>query len=149
MSHLPERQEGYGNVFWLPEKEGDPIPLAVRQMRLMTAAPKLLAMLKIAVATADPAKHKWVKEAQDAIAEATGQPFDAKEAEAARHMHRAAPRMYAALKVCEKTVKHFQGWLYYVDEFLHQQDEKSHKDIDDVLQEAHTAIAEADGEILF
>ena len=41
-SHLPERQKGDGNVFWLPEKEGDLIPQAVYQMKLMATAPKLL-----------------------------------------------------------------------------------------------------------
>jgi hypothetical protein len=83
-SHLPgskvariaDRPFGTG-CFWLPESEGDETPLLVRQMQVMAAAPQLLALLKIAVATSDPARHRWVKEARDAIAAATGQPFDA------------------------------------------------------------------------
>lgn len=39
---------------------------------LIAAAPKLLESLKIAIATADPVKHKWAKEAWQTIAEATG-----------------------------------------------------------------------------
>jgi hypothetical protein len=69
----------HSKTCWLPE-EGEPIPQLVRQLWLMETAPKLLAMLKIAVATADPAKHRWVKEAWEVIAAATGQPFDAKKA---------------------------------------------------------------------
>jgi hypothetical protein len=51
--------------------DDDPDPKRERE-RLHRAAPKLLAMLKIAIATADPAKHKWVREAWDVIAEASG-----------------------------------------------------------------------------
>src|SRR5437588_557288 len=67
-SHLPsskiariaDRPFGTG-TFWLPESSEDETPALVYQMKLMATAPKLLAMLKMAVATSDPAKHKWVK----------------------------------------------------------------------------------------
>ena len=147
-SHLPERQEGYGNVFWLPEKESDPVPLAVRQMQVMTAAPKLLHMLKIAVATADPKRDKWVKEARDAIAEATGQDYDQKEAEAARHMHRAGPRMYAALKACDPMLRDYGELIRVVDKLLKPQGELP-KQIEDVQREAFAALCFAKGEIAF
>lgn len=147
-SHLPERQEGYGNVFWLPEKETDPVPQAVRQIRVMTAAPKLLDMLKIAVATADPKRHKWVKEAQDTIAEATGQEYDQKEAEAARHLHRAAPRMVAALKACDPMLRDYGELVRVVDKLLKPQGELP-KQIEDARFEARAAWHDAQGEILF
>jgi hypothetical protein len=35
---------------------------------LIAAAPELLAALKIAIATADPAQHKWIAEARAVIA---------------------------------------------------------------------------------
>ncbi len=52
-SHLPQtnmprwkdREFGDG-CFWLPEEEGDEVPLLVRQMQAMAAAPRLLAALK-------------------------------------------------------------------------------------------------------
>jgi hypothetical protein len=56
-SHIPDsktpprwkaREFGDG-CFWLPEEEGDPVPRLVRQMRLMTAAPKLLEALRTVV----------------------------------------------------------------------------------------------------
>lgn len=55
---------------WLPEP-GQPLPQLVYQLWAMEAAPKLLAMLKIAIATADPV-HKWVAEAREVIEEAEG-----------------------------------------------------------------------------
>jgi hypothetical protein len=62
----------YLNTCWLPECDEDEVPALVSQMRLMTAAPKLLDMLKIAVASTNPAKHKWVKEAQDRLGRRPG-----------------------------------------------------------------------------
>ena len=78
-SHLPfttmprwkDRDFGDG-CFWLPYSDSDePTPVLVRQMQVMATAPKLLAMLKMAVAASDPAKDTWVKEAREVIAEAT------------------------------------------------------------------------------
>ena len=110
-SHVPSTRIGgrtfETGTFWLPEEEGDEMPLIVRQMQVMTAAPKLLAMLKVAVATADPAKHKWVKEAFDAIAAASGQEYDRKEVDATRHLHRAAPQLYAALETCHAMLEDY------------------------------------------
>jgi len=139
-SHLPERQEGYGNVFWLPEKESDPLPKAVRQMQVMTAAPKLLDMLKIALATADPKRHKWVGEAQAAIAEATGKEYDQKEAEAARHLHRAAPRMYEALEACFTMLGHYHEVAT---------GNRTRDRINEVRERAFAACCAAKGEIAF
>ena len=148
-SHLPQtnmprwkdREFGEG-CFWLPEEEGDPVPYLVRVMQLMTAAPKLLAMLKVAIATADPAKHKWVKEAWDVIAEATGQPFNATEG----HTHLAAPRMYAALKKCETMLREYKQLaearaVYFGVETGHVSSQ-----IEAVRQKAATALAEARGD---
>lgn len=52
-SHIPFRMppkwagRGFGEgCFWLPEQEGDPVPLLIRQMQLMTIAPKLLESLE-------------------------------------------------------------------------------------------------------
>lgn len=99
VARLADRPFGTG-CFWLPEDDDQPMPVLVRQMQLMTAAPKLLEMLKIAVAIADPSRHKWVKEAQAVIAEATGEAYDRKKAAATWDMYRAAPRMRAALQAC-------------------------------------------------
>lgn len=154
-SHLPsskvakiaDRPFGTG-TFWLPEEQGDEMPTLVYQMKLMTAAPKLLDFLKIAVTTADPKRHKWVKEAQNAIAEATGQKYDQKEAEAARYMHRAAPRMYAALKVCEAMLREYGELIRVVDKLLKPQGELPTQ-IEQARREAFAAICEAQGEIAF
>ena len=103
-SHLPgskvariaDRPFGTG-CFWLPEENGDPIPQLVQQMQVMTAAPKLLYYLKLAVAADTPEHRTWVQEARDTIAEATGQEFDRQQAKEAQHLHMAAPQLYDAL----------------------------------------------------
>ena len=71
-SHVCGDDEWDEGTFWLPEEEGDATPLLVDQMKLMAAAPKLLGMLKLAVAVADPGKHNWVKEARALIREVSG-----------------------------------------------------------------------------
>lgn len=52
-SHLPCTRIGdrtfQAGTFWLPEKN-DPIPVTLRQLRLMTAAPKLLDALRFLLA---------------------------------------------------------------------------------------------------
>ncbi|MFL5241541.1 MAG: hypothetical protein ACJ8FY_05490 [Gemmataceae bacterium] len=84
-SHLPctriaERTFGAG-TFWLPESSDDVMPQRVCQMRLMTAAPKLLEVLTELlrqidedIATDITTKHfaSAVDDAVAAIAEATG-----------------------------------------------------------------------------
>src|SRR5262249_10973871 len=110
--------------------------------------PKLLDMLKIAVATSDPKRHKWIKEAQDAIAEATRQKFNAQDAEAARYLHRAAPRMHAALKVCEALLRDYGELIRIVDKLLKPQGELPNQ-IEQARQEAFAAVCEAQGEIAF
>jgi hypothetical protein len=155
-SHLPQtrmprwkdREFGEG-CFWLPEEEGDEMPVLVRQMQVMTAAPKLLEMLKIAVATADPARHTWVKEAQEAIAEAAGQPFDAREAEAARHLNRAAPRMYDALQRCEVMLKDYFELAKVVDSRLGPRAVGATDEIEQVRWKAFATLCEARGKIAF
>jgi uncharacterized protein (DUF4415 family) len=102
------REFGEGG-FWLPEKEGDPVPHLVKVMQLMTVAPKLLAACRMVV-------DRWEKgdlagaarACQEAIAGATGQPFHRKEAEA-RHLHQAAPKMYAALKVSAEMLEDYRS----------------------------------------
>ena len=155
-SHLPQskvariadRPFGTG-CFWLPEEEADEMPLLVRQMQLMTAAPRLLDMLKIAVATADPSRHKWVKEAQAAIAEATGEQYVNKEAEAARHMHQAAPRMYAALEACYAMLEDYLVLAKFVDARLESRSRAGTEEIEAARREAFAALCEARGEIAF
>ncbi len=108
-SHLPGMKGGRTfetGTFWLPENAGDEMPTLVRQMQAMTAAPKLLAMLEVAVATSDPAKHRWVEEARDAIAEATGQEAPGGEgADHPRNLFKAAPTLHAALTACEAVLE--------------------------------------------
>jgi hypothetical protein len=84
-SHLPctriaERTFGAG-TFWLPESGDEVTPQRVRQMRLMTAAPKLLEVLTELLRQIDEdiptditTKHfaSAVDDAVAAIAEATG-----------------------------------------------------------------------------
>jgi len=134
---------------WLPECDEDETPVLVYQLKLMAAAPKLLAMLKIAVATADPAKHKWVKEAREAIAEAMGQEFDRKEAEAACHLHRAAPRLFAALETCHAMLEDYMVLTRFVDSRLKPNDRAGTQEIEQARQEAFAALYEARGEIAF
>jgi hypothetical protein len=148
-SHLPERQEGYGNCFWLPEKETDPVPKAVCQMTLMTAAPKLLDMLKIAVATSDPKKHKWIKEAQDAIAEATRQKFNAEEAEATKFLLRASPRLYAALEASLTMLRKYNKYVEAASVLLGPKDDQLPACIEETCYEAYRALAAAKGEKAF
>ncbi len=155
-SHLPQskvariadRPFGAG-CFWLPDDDDEPMPLLVRQMQVMAAAPKLLEMLKIAIATADPTRHKWVKEAQAAIAEATGQKYDTKEAEAAWDMHRAAPRMYAALEACYAMLDDYLVLTRFVDSRLKPRDRAGTEDIEQARREAFAALCEVRGEIAF
>src|SRR4051794_16379186 len=45
-SHICGRDELDKGTFWLPEQPGDLVPLLVRQMKLMTAAPKLLEAIR-------------------------------------------------------------------------------------------------------
>lgn len=45
-SHLPGVREG--RTCWLPEEDGEEVPTLVHQLRVMTAAPKLLAACKLA-----------------------------------------------------------------------------------------------------
>jgi hypothetical protein len=136
-------------TFWLPEYDHEPIPVRVRQMRVMTAAPKLLAMLKIAVATAGTAKQRWVKEAREAIAEATGQEYGHKEAEAARHLHRAAPQLYAALETCEAMLRDYLELARVVDARLGPRAEGGTNEIETARREAFAALCEARGERAF
>jgi hypothetical protein len=155
-SHLPQskvariadRPFGTG-CFWLPDDEDEPMPLLVRQMQLMTAAPKLLDMLKVAVATANPSRHKWVKEAQAAIEEATGQEHDQKTAEATPHLHRAAPRMYAALEACAALLGDYLELAKAVDKLLKPQGQATLDAIEAARREAFAALCEARGEIAF
>ena len=150
-SHLPERQEGYGNVFWLPEKETDPVPQAVRQMRVMTAAPKLLESAEAAWRRAANHEKLTLEECNElyaAIAEATGQEYDQKAAEAARHLHRAAPRMLAALKACDPMLRDYGELIRVVDKLVKPQGELP-KQIEDARFEACAAWHDAQGEILF
>ncbi len=155
-SHLPQtnmprwRNREFGDgCFWLPEEEGDPVPLLVKQMQVMTVAPKLLALLKIAVATADPSLHKWVKEAREAIAEATGQQYDRKEAEATRHLHRAAPRLYAALETCEAMLRDYLELASVVDARLGPRADGKTDEINKAWREAFAVLGQARGEIEF
>jgi hypothetical protein len=153
-SHLPgtkmprwkDREFGEG-CFWLPDEEGDKMPLLVRQMRVMTTAPQLLAMLKIAIATADPAKHKWVKEAHHAIAEATGERGPTREdGDGPPHLYRAAPRLYASLKACEAVLEKCDELVKAVDKLLKPQAELLTQ-IEDALGETVAAFCMARGEI--
>ncbi len=155
-SHLPQskvariadRPFGTG-CFWLADDEEEPLPLLVRQMQLMAAAPKLLDMLQIAVATAKPARQRWVKEAQAAIAEATGQKYAKSTAEAARHLYRAAPRLYAALEVCAALLGDYLELAQAVDKLLKPQGKDALETIQAAKREAFAAIDEARGEIAF
>ena len=74
--------------------------------------------------------------------------YDQKEAEAARHMHRAAPRMYAALKVCEAMLREYGELIRVVDKLLKPQGELPTQ-IEQARREAFAAICEAQGEIAF
>lgn len=148
VARLADRPFGTG-CFWLPEEEWHEMPLLVRQMQAMKAAPKLLEMLKIAIATADPHKHKWVKEAQAAIAEATGQPFDKKEAKATWHLHRAGHRMFEALKVCEEMLKHYKWLAETIATRLAETNGTLPDRIEKARREAFAALCEAGLEIAF
>lgn len=147
-SHLPQskvariadRPFGTG-CFWLPENEGDEMPLLARQMQLMTAAPKLLAMLKVAIATADPAKHKWVKEAREAIAEATGQEHDATEQETP-HLYKAAPSLYAAVSTAYALLGEYKQLAEAVHLLFNSADGLADR-IEKVREQIHSAIYEA------
>lgn len=88
-SHLPCTRIGdrtfHTGTFWLPEP-GDPTPVRLRQLRLMTAAPKLLRACRQALAAMEEAleagdaqartQMEWEGEPmatlRAAIAEATG-----------------------------------------------------------------------------
>jgi hypothetical protein len=155
-SHLPctrmqrwrNREFGEG-CFWLPEEEGQEMPLLVRQMQVMTVAPKLLALLKVAVAAADSAQHEWVKEAYEAIAEATGVKYRRKDAEAVRHLHQAAPRLYAALETCEAMLRDYFELAKVVDARLGPRPGGGTDEIEQAFREAFAALCEARGEIAF
>jgi hypothetical protein len=150
-SHLTSVQDPFehGGTFWLPETDGDPMPAIVRKLRLMTAAPKLLDLLKVAVATADQKKHRWVKEAFAAIAEATGQEYDAKQAETVRHLNRAAPRLLAALEAACALLRDYRTIAEALACLLGgDADTRWHRAMD-VCHEAYHAVAAAKGEIAF
>jgi hypothetical protein len=81
-SHLPssnvprlaDRPFGTG-CFWLPEEDGDKVPLLVRQMQVMTAAPKLLDTLRFLLTDQNSQiDHESRLIAEAAIAEATTYP---------------------------------------------------------------------------
>ena len=153
-SHLPQtnmprwKNRGFGEgCFWLPESEGDRMPLLVRQMQVMAASPNLRAMLKTAIATADPAKHKWVKEARQAIAEATGQEYDAREAEETWALYMAARRLYAALEVCEVLLRDYQWLVETIATKLAETNGSLPERIEKARREVSAALCEARGEI--
>src|SRR5262245_35770995 len=54
-SHICGRDELGKGTFWLPEKDWEPTPVTVRQLRVMTAAPQLLAACKQALAALEAA----------------------------------------------------------------------------------------------
>jgi len=78
LARLANRPFGTG-CFWLPEEEGEEMPMLVRQMQVMTAAPKLLAALLAASDWIDTQAGEPRTEiqatVQQAIADATGRPF--------------------------------------------------------------------------
>jgi hypothetical protein len=71
-SHVCGKDDLGKGTFWLPEEEGDPIPQLVKQMQVMTAAPKLLAACRLVV-------ERWekgdlaeaVRQCAEAVTEAT------------------------------------------------------------------------------
>jgi hypothetical protein len=88
-SHLPSTRIGdrtfETGTFWLPEYEGDTVPLRVRQMQLMKASPRLLQAAECALAdlegimpeiepSGDRTHPGWetIKELQAAIADGKG-----------------------------------------------------------------------------
>jgi hypothetical protein len=150
-SHLTSVQDPFehGGTFWLPETDGDPMPATVRKLRLMTAAPKLLDLLRIAVATADQNKHRWVKEAFAAIAEATGQEHDAKQADPGRQVYQAAPRLLAALDACYPLLVQYRDIAQAAGHLLGGYAQARQMQVEKTCRNVCEALADARGDITF
>ena len=56
---------------------------------------------------------------------------------------KAAPNLLAALVKCEAKLKEFHGFVLYVDQFLHEQEDGSLAEITEVCKLAAAAINEA------
>jgi hypothetical protein len=140
VARLADRPFGTG-CFWLPENEDDEMPLLARQMQLMTAAPKLLAMLRVAIVSADAEKQEWLKEAGEAIAEATGQEQDAT-AEETPHLYKAAPSLYAAVSTAYALLGEYKQLAEAIHLLFNSADGLADR-IEKVREQMHSAIYEA------